>query len=314
MTALKLWAFWLGLAVLVVLPFLLSEFRMVQLATVGAYFIAILGLDVLAAGGQISLGQGAFVAIGAYTTAILLADHGVQDVKTIPIAAAVAGGIGIVTGVPALRLPGLYLALVTFGIAIAFPSIATKFDHFTGGSAGIGLTGGPTQTGHGHGYLWLTNGVWLYLITWTVAVICFLFAWWLLGSRFGDSLRAIRAGELAATAFGVNRSAYMVAAFGISTAFAGVAGALLAINIGRVGPGTFSLQLSFFLVVAAVVGLFGSIWGAALGAPLILFLPDIVGVFPRVTAQESGPATFFFGALLVVLMLAVPLLRRVKRA
>ena len=117
-----------------------------------------------------------------------------------------------------------------------------------------------------------------------------------------------------ATAFGVNRSAYMVAAFGISTAFAGVAGALLAINIGRVGPGTFSLQLSLFLVVAAVVGLFGSIWGAALGAPLILFLPDIVGVFPRVTAQESGPATFFFGALLVVLMLAVPLLRRVKRA
>ena len=314
MTALKLWAFWLGLAVLVVLPFLLSEFRMVQLATVGAYFIAILGLDVLAAGGQISLGQGAFVAIGAYTTAILMADHGVQDVKTIPIAAAVAGGIGIVTGVPALRLPGLYLALVTFGIAVAFPSIATKFDHFTGGSAGIGLTGRPTQTGHGHGYLWLTNGVWLYLITWTVAVVCFLFAWWLLGSRFGDSLRAIRGSELAATAFGVNRSAYQVVAFGISTAFAGVAGALLAINIGRVGPGTFSLQLSLFLVVAAVVGLFGSIWGAVPGALLILFLPDIVGVFPRVTAQESGPATFFFGALLVVLMLAVPLLRRVKRA
>ena len=89
----------------------------------------------LAASGQISLGQGAFVAIGAYTTAILMAHHGVQDVKTIPIAAVVAGGIGLVLGVPALRLPGLYLALTTFGIAVAFPTIPRKFDHFTGGSA-----------------------------------------------------------------------------------------------------------------------------------------------------------------------------------
>ena len=223
MTA-RLWTFWAGIAVLAVLPFVLSEFRTVQLATVGAYFIAILGLDVLAASGQISLGQGAFVAIGAYTTAILMAHHGVQDVKTIPVAAAVAGGIGLVVGVPALRLPGLYLALTTFGIAVVFPTIPRKFDHFTGGSSGIDLLGRPTETWHGKGFWFLTNGAWLYALTWTIAVLCFVLAWWLVESRFGQSLRAIRDSELAAAASGLHRSAYKVVAFGISAAFAGVAG------------------------------------------------------------------------------------------
>jgi len=269
---------------------------------------------VLTDSGQISLGHGAFVAIGAYTTAILMASHGVQDVKTIPIAAAVAGGIGLVVGVPALRLSGLYLALATFGIAIAFPTILKKFDHFTGGSTGITLFGKPTQTGQGNGYLWLTNDTWLYLLTWTVAVFCFLIAWWLIDSRFGRSLRAIRDSELAATASGINRSAYKVAAFGVSAAFAGVAGALLAINIAYVSPDTFPIQFSLFLLVGAVVGFFGSIWGAVLGALLILFLPDIVGLIPHVNTKQAGPTTFFFGLVLVVLMLALPLVLRIGTA
>ena len=312
MTA-KLWAFWLGLGLLVVLPFALSEVRTVQLATVGAYFIAILGLDVLAASGQISLGHGAFVAIGAYTTAILMAHHGVQDVKTIPIAAAVAGGIGLVAGVPALRLPGLYLALTTFGLAVAFPTIPRKFDHFTGGSAGIDLLGRPTETWHGHGFWWLTNGVWLYVLTWTIAVGCFLVAWVLVDSRFGQALRAIRDSELAAAASGLHRSAYKVAAFGISTAFAGAAGALLAINLAAVRPGAFPVQLSLLLLVGAVAGRFGSIWGAPFGAALIVFLPGSAGLLPRVDTAHAGPATFFFGVVLILLMLAVPLVLRVKR-
>jgi branched-chain amino acid transport system permease protein len=314
MTAAKLWGFWVGIVALVVLPFLLSSFRLTQLATVGAYFIAILGLDVLAASGQISLGHGAFVAIGAYTTAILMANHGVQDVKTIPIAAAVAGGIGLLAGVPALRIPGLYLALTTFGIALAFPTIPRKFDHFAGGSSGIELLGLPTQTWHGHGYLWLTNGAWLYLLTWTVAVLCFLVAWGLVESRFGQSLRAIRDSELAAAASGLNRAAYKVAAFGISAAFAGAAGALLAINIAHVGPGTFPVALSLFLLVGAVVGLFGSIWGGVLGALLIVYMPDLAGLLPDVHAGGRGPTTFFLGAVLVAAMLAVPVVVRLRRA
>ena len=215
---------------------------------------------------------------------------------------------------PALRLSGLYLALATFGIAIAFPTILKKFDHFTGGSTGITLFGKPTQTGHGAGVWWLTNNEWLYALTWTIAVVCFLVVWWLLGSRFGRSLRAIRDSELAAAASGINRSAYKVAAFGVSAAFAGVAGALLAINIAYVSPDTFPIQLSLFLLVGAVVGFFGSIWGAVLGALLIQFLPDIVGLIPHVNTKQAGPTTFFFGLVLVVLMLALPLVLRAGTA
>ena len=141
-----------AVVVLAVLPIPLSEFRTVQLATVGAYFIAILGLDVLTGhSGQISLGHGAFMAVGAYTTAILMANHGVRDLWTIPIAAAVAGGDR-----PARRRAGVapLRALpraCEFGIAIALPTVLKKFDHFTGGSTGITLFGKPAQTGHGVG-------------------------------------------------------------------------------------------------------------------------------------------------------------------
>lgn len=305
-----------AIIVLALLPIPLSEFRTVQLATVGAYFIAILGLDVLTGhSGQISLGHGAFMAVGAYTTGILMANHGLRDLWTIPIAAGFAGGIGLLAGIPALRLSGLYLALATFGIAIALPTVLKKFDHFTGGSTGITLFGKPTETGHGAGVKilgkQLTNNEWLYALTWTVAVFMFLVAWWLLSSRFGRSLRAVRDSELAAVASGVNRSAYKVAAFGVSAAYAGVAGSLLAINIAYVSPDTFPIQLSLYLLVGAVVGFFGSIWGAILGALLIQFLADIVGLIPHVDTKQGGPTTFFFGLVLVVLMLGLPAVLKV---
>jgi branched-chain amino acid transport system permease protein len=307
----KLSAFALGALVLVVLPFVLTDFRTVQLATVGAYFIAILGLDVLTGhSGQISLGHGAFMAVGAYTTAILMANHGVRDLWTIPIAAGVAGVIGLLAGVPALRLSGLYLALATFGIAVVLPTILKKFDHFTGGSTGITLFGKATQTGHGVGVWGLTNNQWLYALTWTVGGVVFLIAWWLLDSRFGRSLRAVRDSELAAVASGVNRAKYKVLAFGVSAAFAGVAGALFAINVAYVAPDTFPIQLSLYLLVGAVVGFFGSIWGAVFGALLIQFLPDIVGLIPHVDTKQAGPTTLFFGLVLVVLMLVLPIVLR----
>ena len=308
-------AFALAVAVLVALPFVLSDFRTGQLATVGAYFIAILGLDVLTGhSGQISLGHGAFMAIGAYTTAILVGHHGVRDLLTIPLAAAVAGGIGLLAGIPALRLSGLYLALATFGIAVVFPTILKKFDHFTGGSTGISFFGSPHQTGHGLGVHGLTNAQWLYVLTWAIGGALFLLVWWLLSSRFGRSLRAVRDSELAAAASGVNRAAYKVGAFGISAAYAGVAGALFAINIAYVSPDSIPIQLSLYLLVGAVVGLFGSIWGAILGALLIQFLSDLVGLIPHVDTKQAGPTTFAFGAILVVLMLVLPLVLRVGAA
>ena len=301
-----------ALVVLALLPIPLSEFRTVQLTTVGVYFIAILGLDFLAGhGGQISLGHGAFMAVGAYTTAILMVNHHIRDLWTIPIAAGVAGGVGVLAGVPTLRVRGLYFALVTFGIAIALPTVLMRFDDFTGGSTGITLFGRPTQTGQGQGVLGMTNDQWHYALTWTIGVGLFLLAWWLLTSRFGHSLRAVRDSELAATASGLSRSGYRLAAFGISAAYAGIAGSLLAINLAYVSPGTFPFQLSLVLLVGAIVGFFGSIWGAVFGALLIEFLGDAVGLIPRVEPKHAGPTTFVFGVALVVLMFLRPVALKV---
>ena len=157
----------------------------------------------------------------------------------------------------------------------------------------------------------LTNNQWLYALTWTIGVALFVVAWLLLDSRFGRSLRAVRDSELAAAASGVNRSTYKVAAFGVSAAFAGVGGSLLAINVAYVSPDTFPIQLSLYLLVGAVVGFYGSIWGAVLGALLIQFLPDLVHQVPHIDDKQAGPTTFFFGAVLIVLMLLLPLLLRV---
>ena len=127
--------------VVALLPRFISSYHALEWATVGTYFIALLGLNVLTGySGQISLGHGAFMAVGGYTSAILMAHHGVRDLWTIPLAGLVAGGAGLLFGLPALRLSGLYLALATFAVAVAFPALVRKFEHFTGGNAGLVLT------------------------------------------------------------------------------------------------------------------------------------------------------------------------------
>jgi len=285
------------LVVLAVLPLLLSDAHTMRLAAVGAYVVAVLGLDVLVGqAGQVSLGQGAFMAVGGYTTAILVAHHGVRDLWTIPIAGLVAAAVGLALGIPALRLRGATFALGTFGLAIAVPAILVRFDHFTGGRAGLSLAGSRT----------VSDADALYALTWVVAAALFLAVWGLLASRFGRALRALRDNERGAAASGIGRSRYGLAAFALASAYAGVAGALLAIDAGGVRPGTFPILLSFYLLAGAVAGGIGSIWGALLGALLVEFAADLVGAFPHVGAAEAGPATFALGALVVLLMLGVP--------
>ena len=123
----------------------MNDFRAQQFAYVWIYLIALLGLNVLTGyTGQISLGHGAFMAVGGYTTAILMSEHGVKDLWTIPIAALVAGAVGFLFGIPALRLSGLYLALATFAVAVATPGLIKRFEGFTGGGSGINRSG-PEQ-------------------------------------------------------------------------------------------------------------------------------------------------------------------------
>ena len=294
--------------VVAVLPSFVSAFRAQQLAYVGIYLLALIGLNVLTGyTGQISLGHGAFMAIGGYTTAILMSDHGVKDVWTIPLAALVAGVVGFLFGFPALRLSGLYLALATFAIAVSMPAVIKRFEGFTGGGSAINLFGTPDLTASLTPVTILGRELvfndWLYYLCWTVALVGYVIAWLLLRGRTGRAFRALRDSETAAQSSGVSLPRYKTLAFGVSAAYAGAAGALFAIATTFVNPDTFPIALSILLLVGVVVGGLGSLVGLIAGAVFIQFLPDWS---QRVTQSPGGPSVVS-GALLIALMFVLPM-------
>ncbi len=294
------------------MPRLVGDFEVRELALVGVYFIAILGLDVLTGfSGQVSLGHGAFMAIGGYTTAILTVDHGVRDLWTIPLAGVIAGIAGLLVGLPALRLSGLYLALVTFGIAVSFPQLLKKFQGFTGGTTGkiLNLLKAPFG-------LHTTPNRWLYYLTWGIALVLLATAWLLTRGRIGRALRAIRDSEIAAASSGVSLAAYKTLAFGISAFYAGVAGSLLALATAYVNPDTFPILLSVYLVVGLVVGGLGSqIWLVA-GAAFVYYLQNHADAVARgangalpflhLSPTRPGVPSVIFGVVLIGVMLLLP--------
>jgi len=309
---------WLGLAVVVfVLPSFLSSFRAQELAYVAIYLIALVGLEILTGyTGQISLGHGAFMAIGGYTSAILMVDHGVKDLYTLPISVAVCFVAGLLVGLPALRLSGLYLALATFAVAVSLPAVIKKFEGFTGGGPGLNLFGIPQLTGgiagvHVFGHTLVFND-WLYYLSWTLALVSLAVAWLLLRGRLGRAFRAIRDSETAAASFGVNLALYKTLSFGISAAFAGLAGSLFAIANAYVNPDTFPITLSIFLLVGVVVGGLGSLYGLIAGAVLLQYIDDVA----QSVSKSPGAPSVIFGVVLIVIMVLIPtgasgLLRRI---
>jgi branched-chain amino acid transport system permease protein len=299
----------LFVAVVFYVPFRISDFRASEFALIGAYFIAILGLNILTGyTGAISLGHGAFMAIGAYTTAILVADHGMKDLWTIPIAGLVAAAAGFAFGLPALRLSGPYLALATFGIAVATPIVIKKFDGFTGGSGGInlfeaeGITGLPEFVVTLPGGHQLSFNDWLYYLTWTIALVLFVVAWGIHHSRLGRSLRAIRDNELAAAASGVWLASHKTLAFTLSAFYAGVAGALLAISAFSVQPGAFPVERSIALLVGLAVGGLGSLAPLVAGAAFLVFLPQ----WAQDISKAPGVPSVIYGGVLILLMMVLP--------
>jgi branched-chain amino acid transport system permease protein len=302
-------AAFLALAVVVfVLPSFVSAFRAQQLAYVAIYLVAIIGLNILTGyTGQISLGHGAFMAIGGYTTAILMADHGVKDIWTIPIAALVTGVVGFLFGIPALRLSGLYLALATFAIAVSMPAVIKRFEGFTGGGGGINLFGLPELTAsltpvEVLGQELVFND-WLYYLCWTIALVAYVIAWLFLGGRTGLALRAVRDSETAAQSSGVSLPRYKTLAFGVSAAYAGVAGSLFAIATTFVNPDTFPVALSILLLVGVVVGGLGSLVGLVAGAVFIQFLP----IWSQEVSKSPGAPSVVSGLILIALMFVLPM-------
>ena len=313
---LELFGFAVLALIVAALPRFISDFRARELAIVGMYFIALLGLSILTGySGQISLGHGAFMAIGGYTTAILSVDgiygHQIRDLWTIPIAGVIAGIAGLLVGVPALRLSGLYLALITFGIAVSFPQLPKKFDHLFGGTTGKILNLAKPPFG-----LSTTTNNWMYYLTWGIALVLLVAAWLLVRSKAGRALKAIRDSEVAATSSGISLARYKTMAFGISAFYAGVAGSLYAIANAYVNPDVFPIILSIYLVVGLAVGGLDSLVGLIAGAGLIYFLQNHADTVARwinqlpalnLDPKQPGIPSMVFGVVLIVVMLLLPM-------
>jgi len=255
------------------LPLLLSNYRVFQFTLVLVYAIALLGLNLLTGyNGQISLGHGAFYAIGAYCAAILMDKFGVPYWATLPAAGAVCLVVGFLFGLPALRLEGLYLALATFALGVSMPQLLKyhQLEKWTGGVQGIVIVKPDPPFG-----LPLNPDQWLYYFTLAVLILMFVLAWNLLRGRVGRALIAIRDHHTAAEAMGVNTALYKSLTFGVSAMYTGIAGALGAIAIQFVAPDSFNIFLSITFLVGIVIGGLASISGAIYGALFIQFVPNI---------------------------------------
>lgn len=285
------------------LPFMLPNYGAFQLTLVCSYAIAIMGLNILTGfNKQISLGHGAFFALGAYTAAVLMDRFNAPYWTTLPAASIVCFILGLVVGFPALRLSGHSLALATFALAMAMPQILKhkSVEEWTGGVQGISLAK-PEVPFSAHFFgVELSSDRWLYLVALAVTAAMYWLAMNLLKSRAGRAWIAIGDHPVAAATMGINLPLYKSVAFGVSAAYAGVAGALSAISVAFVSPDSFNVSLSVFLLVGLVVGGLRSLSGAIPGALFIQFVPNIADHL-----SKSAPAAVY-GIVLIALMYFIP--------
>ena len=279
--------------VLAVLPFVVSDYNVYLAALVGIFFVAILGLNILTGyTGQISIGHGAFMMIGGYTSAILSRDHHMNLILTIVIAFALCFAAGLLFGLPALRLSGVYLALATFALAISIPNLPNQWSRYLGGTSGVSS-------------FEIKSNLWLYCAAWTASAVLFALAWLILRGRVGRAFRAARDSPIAAVASGVEIGVYKTLAFGISAAFCGVAGALFVVaSNGFAQPEEFGVVLSLQLLIGAAVAGLGSLWGILAGAAFVGLLPKISASVPVIGSEQGRDIVY--GLLVVLVMLVLP--------
>ena len=284
-----------------------DELRVYQGASIAVFVIAISSLILLTGySGQVTLGHGALMAIGAYSAAIARNEFKIPVVLTFFIAVLFTAIAGALLGAAAARLSGPYLAGTTLALAIGLPSLANQFEPL-GGEQGIPFDVGLPPARLGESF---TQYKWFFWIAALAALICMWLLSNILSSRYGRNWRAGRSNEVAAQLCGINMGRSKILAFTLSAGIAGLAGALLSMTIGTVSPSAFTLALSFSILTGAVLSGITTLVGTMIGAVILVILPEIadvvahqIGSSERVTSNLPG---FLLSALLIVTVLFVP--------
>lgn len=305
-----------GLVVVAAVLELTGPFFNFQLATMSYYAIAAVGLTVLTGlNGQISLGHGALMAVGAYTTALLVETGAVPLLPVLLIAALVTVVVGAIVGVAAARLHGPYLAGATLALAVAVPALAIYFDDVFGGEQGLTVESPEVPDWFADAVYFVsanetTPQKYLAYLGWALLIIVMVLLSNLMAGRLGRVWRAVRDDEVAAELAGIRLGQVRVTAFVVSAACAGLAGAVLGLVVRLAAPTGFSIVLSLGLLTAVVVGGLGSLPGALLGSAILVFLPPTardIGIAAGLDGTSAAQlAPFVYGVVLVLVILLAP--------
>lgn len=300
-------AFWYGLllALLIVLPWAVSDYLLDQAIFIGIYAIAGLGLMLLVGyTGLISLGHAAFLGIGAYVEAIL-ATRGWPFPLSVTAAVLASAGAGVIVGLPALRVRGIYLGIATIALGAIVEEILARWESVTGGNAGLAVP----MPGGAFGLPGSATG--FYYLTLTIATATTLVLMNLLRSPTGRALVAVRDSETSAQSLGIHVAKTKTLAFALSAALTGLAGALYAHKIRFLSPDQFTVLQSVELLMLVFVGGVGSLHGAVFGAIFVIALPQIIAVakdlLPPAIGGAAGLQSVVFGAVIVGFVLFEPL-------
>ena len=273
------------------LPIFLPGYLIFQVSIALTYAIAILGLNlIMGFNGQISLAQGVFFAVGGYIVAILMTTYGVSFWLALPIAIVAATILGVLIGIPALRLQGLQLAILTLVLAAVVPPLILRMEKFTKGTMGIALEQPQAP-------VWMSQDTFVYFVCLASAGLCIVVMLQLVRGETGRRLKSVRDNPTIAESFGVDIARTKIAAFAASAAFAGFAGGLFAMANAFVSPDSYQIFKSFEFLAGAIIGGITSISGAFIGAVIVVFLPEWSA---HISLAMAG---IVYGATLVVMML-----------
>lgn len=299
--------FWyLALVVaLLLLPTVLGDYAVSQLTFIAIYSIASVGLMLLTGyTGQISLGHAAFFAIGSYTSAILTS-KGAPFLIGLPMAGIVAALVGIIIGLPALRLSGLYLAIATMGFSFIVEEVLVRWDKLTRGNLGMHLKApaiGPIHFDTEKSY---------YYLALLLLILVILSAKNILRSPTGRAMIAIRDSEVAAQTMGVNLAKYKTMAFAISAFFTGLAGSLYAHKLTFINPESYTILVSIELLAMIIIGGLGSIHGAVFGTAFVILLPQLIvlskNYLPQFLRDQTGLEPALYGLMIMLFIIFEPM-------